>query len=465
MKAAAGQGIDGGKGDDDYKGTGRKRKMKIERILVMVLLVMGWIFTANVTQVSAQVCDTNLDCGNPALYYCERSAGECPSQGACQLKPTNCIALYAPVCSCDGLDFTLDCEAARAGRNVNYDGTCVTCPDSDNDGACDGADNCDGYNPDQADQDGDGIGDICDICNNQLTHMVIDTANSIIHTSGGIDGQGVGDLEISGNFGLLDNCDHVYFINLNVQSIPYPGFDFPDYFISFDGLNLIGDQPNRFLSGTFDDSGLQMTGTDYSPSPDQYQFDFTILAGKDSDGDGIADDNDLCPAAFLNQCTTTYEDGEDALTTGWETHDSFPAGSTITNANDVTRDSRVIELSGSGIANAYKLQKNDGTPWSNPVQVILDFSANFSEYFAVMVHLNTTNGPRLLTYVPIDSSPLGSKVYVTYGLGSTTMNGQWHEISRDLQADLNAAQPGNTILSVEEMIIRGSGRLDDIRLH
>ncbi len=128
------------------------------------------------------------------------------------------------------------------------------------------------------------------------------------------------------------------------------------------------------------------------------------------------------------------------------------------------RGNRVIELTGSGISNAYKIQNGDGTAWSNPVQFNLNLSVNFSEYFAVLVHLNTTSGSRLMTYVPIDNDPLGSKVYVTHGLASSTIDGQWHDISRDLQADLAAAQPGNTILSVERMIIRGSGRLDDISL-
>ena len=44
------------------------------------------------------------------------------------------------------------------------------------------------------------------------------------------------------------------------------------------------------------------------------------------------------------------------------------------------------------------------------------------------------------------------------------MDGQWHTYVRDLQADLNTAQPGVTILEVNGFLIRGSGMVDDIKL-
>ncbi|CAB1063316.1 hypothetical protein D1BOALGB6SA_8099, partial [Olavius sp. associated proteobacterium Delta 1] len=40
----------------------------------------------------------------------------------------------------------------------------------------------------------------------------------------------------------------------------------------------------------------------------------------------------------------------------------------------------------------------------------------------------------------------------------------WHTFVSDLQVDLEAAQPGVEILEVNGIFIRGSGRVDDIKL-
>ena len=54
---------------------------------------------------------------------------------------------------------------------------------------------------------------------------------------------------------------------------------------------------------------------------------------------------------------------------------------------------------------------------------------------------------------------------VRLGLGTGAKDGQWHTFVRDLQADLNQAQGRRVkILSVKSFSIRGSGKVDDIKL-
>ena len=65
---------------------------------------------------------------------------------------------------------------------------------------------------------------------------------------------------------------------------------------------------------------------------------------------------------------------------------------------------------------------------------------------------------------PSNQDGLGSGEYVHHGLGTAAMDGQWHTFVSDLQADLADAQPGVTILEVNGFLIRGSGRVDDIKL-
>ena len=162
---------------------------------------------------------------------------------------------------------------------------------------------------------------------------------------------------------------------------------------------------------------------------------------------------------------TIYEDAEDGLTTGWAVYDSLPAGAEIDNVYDGDRRSDVIELTGSGTNNAYRLYKADGSVWQNTTQRVIEWSISYAESFTVYIDLETTAGHRYLTYTPADTDQLGTGEYVYYGLGAEARDGHWHTYVRDLQADLNAAQPGVTILVVNGFLIRGSGMVDDIKLH
>ncbi len=87
-----------------------------------------------------------------------------------------------------------------------------------------------------------------------------------------------------------------------------------------------------------------------------------------------------------------------------------------------------------------------------------------SENFQIYVNVNTTAGQRYLTYTPATSDQLGTSTYVYFGIGSEAIKGQWHTFTRDLQADLERAQPGVTITQVNGMDIRGNLRIDDVML-
>jgi hypothetical protein len=177
-------------------------------------------------------------------------------------------------------------------------------------------------------------------------------------------------------------------------------------------------------------------------------------------GSGMVDD-----ISMLANNSTVYEDGEDGLTTGWTVVDNLPVGAEIDNVYDSDRQSDVIELTGSGTLNGYRLNKADGRLWHNETQRIIEWSMSYAEYFMVFIDLETTAGHRYLTYTPVNVSELGAGEYVKHGLGTDAMDGEWHTYVRDLQADLSAAQPGVTILEVNGFLIRGSGMVDDIKLH
>jgi len=189
----------------------------------------------------------------------------------------------------------------------------------------------------------------------------------------------------------------------------------------------------------------------------------------DSDNDGVLDNIEIVLGSDPGNngsipSPNVYEDADDGTTDGWDVYDADPAGAVITNVDDSDRGSRVIEFAGSGTSNGFRLRNYDGSPWRNTSQFIAEWSLQYSENFIVYFDVETTAGHRYIYYTPADEDLLGNAGMVHHGLGTNVMDGQWHTFVRDLQSDLQDAQPGVSILEVNAFLIRGSGRLDDIKL-
>jgi hypothetical protein len=162
-----------------------------------------------------------------------------------------------------------------------------------------------------------------------------------------------------------------------------------------------------------------------------------------------------------------YEDAENGNTLGWSVSDNVPGGATVTNVEDLDsghNGTRVIQLSGYGTLNAYELKNEDGSDWHNTEQLMITWSGKFSIFFYIYVDVQTTLGHRYIYYTPQAGDLLGTGEYVHHGIGAGAMNGQWQSFQRDLEADLQDAQPTNSIVEVNRFYVRGSGRVDDIKL-
>ncbi len=199
-----------------------------------------------------------------------------------------------------------------------------------------------------------------------------------------------------------------------------------------------------------------------------------VVTAYDTSGNESKDSNEVCrsiqstqqslPNGNAQGSVIVYEDAEDGTINGWYIYDNNSAGANITNVYDYERMSRVIQLTGSGWYNGYWLKKDDWSAWNNTSQFVFEWSMKYSEYFYVYLDVDTTAGHRYVYYTPDDHNGLGVGEYVHHGLGRGVIDGEWHTFVRDLQADLKEVQPGVTILKVNGFLIRGSGKVDDIKL-
>ncbi len=105
-------------------------------------------------------------------------------------------------------------------------------------------------------------------------------------------------------------------------------------------------------------------------------------------GSGRVDDIRLLSAI---PSSWNYEDAEDGSTDGWVVYDNDPAGGEILNVYDGECRSRVIELSGSGTANGYRLRNDNGTKWHNTFHFVIEWSMAYSERFHG-IHRRRDNG-------------------------------------------------------------------------
>lgn len=231
---------------------------------------------------------------------------------------------------------------------------------------------------------------------------------------------------------------------------------------------------NNGTTFTFNASG----SSDPDGSITEYQWDF----GNGTKGNGATVNTNYTPGNYpvtltvidnakgvaLAQQSITYTEGlvlenaEDGTTSGWSIYDNDPTGATISNIYDGTKKSKVIYLAGQNTSNGFSFVNNDGTPLGITDKFTVKFTLKSTSEFNLYFKVSTKSGIRYLTYTNSDISTLGSSSYVYYGLGKTSIDGNWNSLSRNLQSDLTNAQPENTIISIDSIMIRGNMLIDDI---
>jgi hypothetical protein len=111
---------------------------------------------------------------------------------------------------------------------------------------------------------------------------------------------------------------------------------------------------------------------------------------------------------------------------------------------------------------------NDTRSWANQGQHILSWDSLFSsDDFRIYVEVTSTAGLRHLTYKPLDTDEGPGQTYpqyIRFGLGSDANDGTWKSLQRNLDADLKKFEPNNEIVQINGIRIRGTGRIDNLRM-
>ncbi len=162
---------------------------------------------------------------------------------------------------------------------------------------------------------------------------------------------------------------------------------------------------------------------------------------------------------------TIIENAEDGTVSKWRV--VIGDSKDIVNIYDSEIKSRVIELNGGG---SYKMGATGGDRAFNITKdKTISWDMKTDVAYTIYIIANTTEGLRYIFYVSTPSRGLkhGLPNGVHHGLGKATIDGRWRRITRDLETDLQDAEPTNKLLSINGFIYNGGdgGRLDNITLY
>jgi len=161
------------------------------------------------------------------------------------------------------------------------------------------------------------------------------------------------------------------------------------------------------------------------------------------------------------------EDAEDGNTDGWSIYSGDANRATIENVYDDVKGSRVIKLEGQGKGTGYRFDgpKPEGI-YASSTDMTLCWDLKARENYTIFLRAETPNGRKYITYTPINEDRGVSGNYVRIGLGTNSMDGQWHQYCVDpamvLYNYLGEDYAYFRDTFVDSIFIRGSVSIDNI---
>jgi len=168
---------------------------------------------------------------------------------------------------------------------------------------------------------------------------------------------------------------------------------------------------------------------------------------------------------YLSANNIIIEDAEDNTTSKWKV--VVGESEDIINLYDSELNSRVIEFVGGG---SYKLgSTNEDDALNIQGYGFISWQMKTTVPYTVYVITQTKKGLRYLFYVSTPSRGLlhGFENGIHHGLGESTISGRWKTITRDLNSDIQDAEPDNELIAVNGFIFSGGNgcRIDNILVY
>ncbi len=153
-----------------------------------------------------------------------------------------------------------------------------------------------------------------------------------------------------------------------------------------------------------------------------------------------------------------------SYTEGWRILDQDPAGASIQSIEE--NGDLVTYLKGSGTKNFFILggKTANNNSWNNHSDTKIKWSMKFDARYYLYVAVSTKKGSlQYIRYSSANNQGFNNpKSMLFYDLGTSTANGTWITVERDLNADLQKYDPDNEITTIHGILIAGSGFIKEI---